>query len=58
MLTEQENAEQSQPDRDRPKPDSAAEEAWRWCRANGRSTAAASREVHTALTELKALTTK
>jgi hypothetical protein len=34
----------------------AAEEAWRWCRANGRSAAAASREMHAALAELKSLT--
>jgi hypothetical protein len=36
----------------------AAEEAWRWCRANGRSAAAAGREMHAALIQLRALTTK
>jgi hypothetical protein len=33
----------------------AAEEAWRWFRANGRSAAEASREMHAALAELKSL---
>ena len=31
----------------------AAEEAWRWCLANGRPAGAASREMHGALAELK-----
>jgi len=34
----------------------ATGEAWHWCRANGRSAAAASRDMHAALAELKALT--
>jgi hypothetical protein len=33
----------------------AAEDAWRWCRANGRTAAPASREMHAALAELKRL---
>ena len=31
----------------------AAEEAWRWCLANGRPAGAASRDMHAALAELK-----
>ena len=34
----------------------AAEAAWNWCRANGRSAAAASREAHAAIAALKKLT--
>lgn len=33
----------------------AAEEAWRWCRANGKSAAAASREMNAAISLLKSL---
>jgi hypothetical protein len=33
----------------------AAEAAWRWCRANGRSAAAASRVMHAAVAELKSI---
>jgi len=36
----------------------AAEEAWRWCRENGRRTTPASREMHAAIQELKAIESK